>query len=366
VTLQAPLWLEQGIYTARNDRTSLIGGLLEKDGIADRNDLVVTPTSPASMKINVSGGTAFVAGNVVGQQGFYAVTNMGTDSITVPASNPQYARKDLLVLMVNDSQHNNPDGDAGDPEDSAFFKVIQGTAAATPLMPARPKMSIEVGRVTVRAGTSSIASSDIELTYRTRAILKRDMGASIIPVENISDRNVIASQLGINDNNPAFFFRADAPTGTELEVTTDGKTFRALINKPSYSERYPVVSLATGNPTQIIKTPQSLAYTDIPDPGFPYYVVADGAGYLGSLDNNSWWELQLILEKGAGKHIMSRFEPHIPGRMWQSVQQIIPASLAGRPLTGSCRVYMRALRYKGTGNAAFSANWHFRAGIVPA
>src|SRR5690606_8377221 len=153
-------------------------GLVEQEGVVGQGAMEVFATSPASMLVNVEIGTAFIEGDVVNQQGFYSVSNMGRETVNITGASTQFNRVDLVILEIRDSE-------VSGTFDDARFRVIAGTPSASPVPPALPKMAIELARVTVRAGTSTITNADIDTRYRHRAILRRDMGGMIMPVRDM-------------------------------------------------------------------------------------------------------------------------------------------------------------------------------------
>src|SRR5690606_6600514 len=98
MTLHQPLWLQKGTYTARNDRMSVLQGRVEQEGVVGQGAMEVFATSPASMLVNVEIGTAFIEGDVVNQQGFYSVSNMGRETVNITGASTQFNRVDLVIL----------------------------------------------------------------------------------------------------------------------------------------------------------------------------------------------------------------------------------------------------------------------------
>ena len=82
-----PLWVQSGQYSASDERIGITNTLFEAPGRARKTDLVVSPTSTASMKVEVGSGVAIIAPpRTAFTTGYYIVTNTEKYTVTVPAS----------------------------------------------------------------------------------------------------------------------------------------------------------------------------------------------------------------------------------------------------------------------------------------
>lgn len=132
---------------------------------------VTTPTSfvptqraaGANMSIDVSAGAAIVRGDHVdGNQGKYYVRSLATTNVVITAADPSNPRIDRLVLEVLDSDYD------GSGVRVARLRTIDGTATsgANAVMnengiAAMPDSAIEIARITVGAGSTSIVTANI-------------------------------------------------------------------------------------------------------------------------------------------------------------------------------------------------------------
>jgi hypothetical protein len=79
-----------------------------------------------------------------------------------------------------------------------------------------------------------------------QALADSARGRVIIPVASVAARDSLETALPPSASEPLYVFRADAPAGREVEYTTDGTTWRALVAEGSSDQK----SLSTAaNPT---------------------------------------------------------------------------------------------------------------------
>ena len=151
-----PLWVQAGTYTARDERMGIIDPIYETPGKVRSTDLVVEATSPASMQVTISPGTAIIPTiSSAFSTGKYIGTNSSTYTLTMPGSDAAQARKDLVVMRAYDSELTGT-------QDNLTIEVIQGTAASNPVVPSTPSMCLVLAVITVTANTSIITSDNID------------------------------------------------------------------------------------------------------------------------------------------------------------------------------------------------------------
>lgn len=121
------------------------------------NELIVTQRAAgANLSVDVAPGQAIVYGDDQSDQGAYLVEV--TDAVTNvpwPAPPGSNSRIDLLVLQVNDPQAGGGAGYNAEPV------VVEGVAASSPVAPAVPDSAVELARVSVAAGQTSILAINI-------------------------------------------------------------------------------------------------------------------------------------------------------------------------------------------------------------
>ncbi|MFB7517832.1 hypothetical protein [Streptomyces sp. NPDC056144] len=128
-----PLHARSGILPGTYDGKYRVGGLW------------MSGNGP--MTATVYHGRAVVQGPIT--QGAYPVTLEGDTVITFADGDAQYDRIDLVVLRVYDTQYD------GSQRTEAAIEIVKGTAAATPVAPDVPPLSLALFTVRVKAGTSA-------------------------------------------------------------------------------------------------------------------------------------------------------------------------------------------------------------------
>ena len=138
---------------------SFSGGVAAADpahGIVNTTDLAVTQNGTPNMSVNVAAGGAFIRGTQSANQGVYHLWNDATLNVTIAASDPTNARRDLVIAQVRDAYYSGSDRDAR-------ITVVTGTAAASPVDPslsAYPN-ALVLARVTVAAASTTVVTANI-------------------------------------------------------------------------------------------------------------------------------------------------------------------------------------------------------------
>lgn len=145
-------------YSARSFRRVFESLLGDGEGVVAPGDLVVAPTSPASMSVTVAAGRAFIRGDSVARQGVYFAENTATLTVgPLAAAHASLGRIDLVVLEDLDSS---PDGGSA-VADLQRVRIITGTPGGSPAAPALPVNAIALAQVLVAAAATSIGSGAI-------------------------------------------------------------------------------------------------------------------------------------------------------------------------------------------------------------
>lgn len=146
-----PSWLQGGSHTAENDR-NLTGVLIASGGILAAGDMVVAAPG-GTMTVTVAAGAALIKGSRA-FQGTYHAINDASVTKTIAAADPSNPRYDRIVAEIKDAAYSGAT--------NAFqINVVQGTPAVTPLEPTIPADSIELARVLVGAGVTTINAGNI-------------------------------------------------------------------------------------------------------------------------------------------------------------------------------------------------------------
>jgi hypothetical protein len=177
MTLETPVWLQQGSFPAYQDRL-LISALVNPgipDGPADPvpvppivGDLAVTPDA-STLSVDVAPGVCFVNGTDQTRQGVYACRN--TASVNVPlAARPAsgLVRTDLVYAQVIDTST----GITG--TDGWNIAAATGVpAGSNPVTPNLPNSALALARVNVTAtgGTTFVAGDITDLRVRATSAL---------------------------------------------------------------------------------------------------------------------------------------------------------------------------------------------------
>lgn len=168
-----PLWMQQGVYPARVDR-SLIDGLWS-EGIV--TGLAVGPRGAgANLSVDVAAGYATVQGDDQSNQGKYLLrltqtTNMPT--LPVPTGGGQ-KRKDLLVLVAQDPDAGGPVGSNG------VLRWVQGTpTTGTPAVPAVPASAVPLANVQLTNASVTVVAGDVDATAYGPAVLRGVSAGSV-------------------------------------------------------------------------------------------------------------------------------------------------------------------------------------------
>jgi hypothetical protein len=155
-----PSWLQNGSYTAQNDRLNA-NATWGTTGVRRTGDLAVTQSGTPGMSVSVAAGWGVIVGNFTTNVGTYGFYNDGAVTATITTANPTLPRIDLVCITVNDSAYTGS-------LNSVVVQVVAGTPAASPTVPATPTNSLALARVAVAAGATTILNANIT-DVRTRA-----------------------------------------------------------------------------------------------------------------------------------------------------------------------------------------------------
>ncbi|MDR3595087.1 hypothetical protein [Clostridium sp.] len=122
-------------------------------GVISLSDLVVAQTATASMAVTVSGAAQGSVGGNAWLPGGYRMYNDSQATIAIATANATNPRIDLVVIGIDTTT--NPY--------TPQLKVITGTPAASPTVPAYPSgfVGISLAQVYVGANVTSITTSNI-------------------------------------------------------------------------------------------------------------------------------------------------------------------------------------------------------------
>jgi hypothetical protein len=158
MALSVPIWLQNGTYSARLDRT--FADVLFTEGIIDpgggQYEVSERGTGPNNT-VDIAVGIAVVGGDDESNQGKYVVRNDAVVNLPFSPAPTSDSRIDLVILEINDSTA----GNLRVPADVANLRVVVGTAGVSPVVPAVPVTAIALAEVLRTSGDSFIDDSMI-------------------------------------------------------------------------------------------------------------------------------------------------------------------------------------------------------------
>lgn len=149
MTRYTPQWLQSGSYAASQDRR-LLGALWP--GPASAGCAVSTPVG--TMNVNVAPGSVAVPSQ--NNTGSSLCTSDAIETVTLPAAPPSGTNRiDLIICRPRGT-----DLDGGGNNDF-IFDSVQGSAVASPSVPATPAGTVALATVYLTGGSASIAAANI-------------------------------------------------------------------------------------------------------------------------------------------------------------------------------------------------------------
>lgn len=154
--IETPLYMQEGIYSARQDR--LVFDVLFTEGIinlAGGEFLVSQRAAGANMSVDVAAGKAAIDGDDQANQGTYFVRSTTVTNVAIDPADLVNPRIDLVILQVRDANV------IGGANNDATIRVVKGAPAGVPAAPALPASAIELARVAVAVGQVTVTGANI-------------------------------------------------------------------------------------------------------------------------------------------------------------------------------------------------------------
>ncbi|OPJ63671.1 hypothetical protein [Clostridium chromiireducens] len=188
-------------------------------GVLSSGDLVVAQTATASMNITVSGAAQGQTGGNAWLPNGYRVFNDSLATLGISAADTTNPRIDLVVIVIDTTV--NPY--------VPQLKVIKGTAAASPSVPALPTgfVGIALAQVRVNANATSITSANIT-DVRAIAGLVSQFGGEKIASSLSELNNDRIYNCGSTSGTNAYTI-----TNSDITAYADGLTVRVKIGNSS-------------------------------------------------------------------------------------------------------------------------------------
>lgn len=156
-------------HTAQQFRMMLKDLARDNQGVTTGLDLRVTALSTPGAGVQVSDGSAVIAGKVSPVQGHYSAYNIGSDTVSIAATGGA-GRSDMLILRVEDPDYEGTRDPAADP--IVFFEVIPNVSSSATTVPSGYS-AIPLARIDIPASTATITNSMIK-DLRTVANPRRE------------------------------------------------------------------------------------------------------------------------------------------------------------------------------------------------
>lgn len=152
MTVARPIWLQNlSNYSADEFRTLLDAGFATTGVI--RNAAAVAAHSPVAASVDVGVGYV-VVGAKSAANGKYLVEITATETVTITANASGNARKDIIVVEVDDTAFS-------DASDIAVVKAVAGTPSGSPVAPTPTANQTILAEILVANGFSTIGAGVI-------------------------------------------------------------------------------------------------------------------------------------------------------------------------------------------------------------
>jgi len=129
----------------------------DNQGVTTGLDMKVSALSTPGTGVQVSDGSAVIAGKASTVQGHYNAYNIGSDTVSIAATGG-VGRSDMLVLRVEDPEYEGTRDPATDP--IVFFEVVSNVSSSATTVPSGYS-AIPLARIDIPASTATITNSMI-------------------------------------------------------------------------------------------------------------------------------------------------------------------------------------------------------------
>lgn len=208
--------------------------LVRKSGVLDpETDLLTAEPSGGGRNVDIGTGRCYVKKN----GNAYPIRNTSTVTKAVAANSSGNSRIDLVVAYVDLTVI--PDGLNSVGEDVAFFEIVQGTPAASPVMPNESQIESAIGAanpycildtILVVNGATGISNSDIDRVAE-RVFMKtptpvypETYAATLAPNYNNGPQQTISLTGNIVINEPTNMIVGDVLFLDFIQDATGGRT----------------------------------------------------------------------------------------------------------------------------------------------
>ncbi|MDX2658356.1 hypothetical protein PV402_39920 [Streptomyces scabiei] len=152
-----PIATTGGEHTAQQFRMMIKDLARDQQGVTTGLDLKVTALATPGAGVQVSDGSAVIAGKVSTVQGHYSAYNIGSDTVAISATGGT-GRSDMLVLRVEDPDYEGTRDPETDP--IVFFEVVSNVSSSATTAPSGYS-AIPLARIDIPASTATITNAMI-------------------------------------------------------------------------------------------------------------------------------------------------------------------------------------------------------------
>lgn len=153
-----PIATTGATHTAQQFRMMIKDLARNNQGITTGLDLKVSALGTPGAGVQISAGSAVIAGVVSPVQGHYSAYNIGPDTVSIAAAGGT-PRSDMLVLRVEDPDYEGTRDPAADP--IVFWEVVPNVGSTATTVPSGYS-AIPLARIDIPASTATITNAMIK------------------------------------------------------------------------------------------------------------------------------------------------------------------------------------------------------------
>ena len=153
-----PIATKDAEHSAQQFRMMIKDLARGNQGVTEGDDMKVTALSTPGAGVQISDGSAVIAGKASPVQGFYTAYNIGSDTVDIAATGG-VGRSDMIVLRVEDPEYEGVRDPATDP--IVFFEVVSNVSSSATTVPSGYS-AIPLARIDIPASTATITNAMVK------------------------------------------------------------------------------------------------------------------------------------------------------------------------------------------------------------